>query len=270
MKSARINPSSEPSPPKEEGASGEGADSMKRAAAAQLIERYYFQLTEGCGNSACSNTHCVSSGKVDKLVPNEAAARALQLLSQKATLCGSGSNRSKVPRTQSAKETTPIQQSSSTSPTPGSSSSSAEEILYLTEEKLIEIVSECKESNNYSKLIKTIGQVFYRPDSMNQSFRKETPSQVALSEVDMSSMNKEYIRQLEGELDKDIDSLDMKSSEEEEQEKRKALMESDEVTVDIESVRRGFKAMFDIGDGVFDSALINGLVVLFGKFSSFY
>lgn len=176
MKSARLNLSSEPSPPKEEGASGEGADTMKRAAAAQLIERYYFALTNGCGNSSCSNAHCVSSGKVEKLAPNVAAARALQLLSQKATLCSNGNNRSKVPRTQS-KDNTSLQQSSTSSdasPTPGSSSSSEEEIKNLTEEKLIEIVTEAKESNNYSKLIKTIGQVFYRPESMNQSFRKNT------------------------------------------------------------------------------------------------
>lgn len=36
---------------------------MKRAAA-QLIEKYYFQLTNGCGNPHCDNPNCVSSGKV--------------------------------------------------------------------------------------------------------------------------------------------------------------------------------------------------------------
>ena len=37
---------------------------MKRAAA-QLIERYYFQITDGCGNVACTNQNCASSSKVN-------------------------------------------------------------------------------------------------------------------------------------------------------------------------------------------------------------
>lgn len=40
----------------------QGGD-MKRAAA-QLIEKYYFQLTDGCGNPNCDNPNCASSGKV--------------------------------------------------------------------------------------------------------------------------------------------------------------------------------------------------------------
>lgn len=37
---------------------------MKRAAARQLIERYFYQLLEGCGNSNCDNQYCASSGEV--------------------------------------------------------------------------------------------------------------------------------------------------------------------------------------------------------------
>lgn len=37
---------------------------MKRAAAKKLIERYFYQLTDGCGNPQCDNENCVSSGKV--------------------------------------------------------------------------------------------------------------------------------------------------------------------------------------------------------------
>lgn len=39
---------------------------MKRAAAKKLIERYFYQLTDGCGNPQCDNENCVSSGKVQK------------------------------------------------------------------------------------------------------------------------------------------------------------------------------------------------------------
>lgn len=37
---------------------------MKRAAARRLIERYFYQLTDGCGNPACDNENCASSGEV--------------------------------------------------------------------------------------------------------------------------------------------------------------------------------------------------------------
>lgn len=37
---------------------------MKRAVAKKLIERYFYQLTDGCGNPDCDNQNCASSGKV--------------------------------------------------------------------------------------------------------------------------------------------------------------------------------------------------------------
>lgn len=37
---------------------------MKRAAAKKLIERYFYQLTDGCGNPSCDNKYCASSGEV--------------------------------------------------------------------------------------------------------------------------------------------------------------------------------------------------------------
>lgn len=39
-------------------------DEMKRAAAKKLIERYFYQLTDGCGNPNCNNKFCASSGDV--------------------------------------------------------------------------------------------------------------------------------------------------------------------------------------------------------------
>lgn len=82
-------------------------DEMKRSAAKKLIERYFYQLTDGCGNPTCDNKHCASSGKVFQkknhpknkpkhtpyyfqvkhLTPDEAAAQAIQLFSQEAQLC---------------------------------------------------------------------------------------------------------------------------------------------------------------------------------------
>ncbi|XP_053680682.1 ubiquitin-protein ligase E3A [Anopheles nili] len=71
---------------------------MKRASAKQLIERYFYQLMQGCGNTNCCNKHCASSGKVAQLTPNAAAAQAIQLFSQEAPLC-SESQPSKVIKT---------------------------------------------------------------------------------------------------------------------------------------------------------------------------
>ena len=43
---------------------------MKRAAAKKLIERYFYQLIDGCGNPKCNNKYCASSGEVGQLTPN--------------------------------------------------------------------------------------------------------------------------------------------------------------------------------------------------------
>jgi ubiquitin-protein ligase E3 A len=61
----------------------------KRAAARQLIEKYYYQLTDGCGNPECTNEHCASSSRfvLPNLSRDEAAAQALQFFKEKARLC---------------------------------------------------------------------------------------------------------------------------------------------------------------------------------------
>ncbi|XP_040167287.1 ubiquitin-protein ligase E3A isoform X1 [Anopheles arabiensis] len=60
---------------------------LKRVSTKKLIERYFYQLMQGCGNPKCCNKNCASSGKVERLTPNAAAARAIQLFSQEAALC---------------------------------------------------------------------------------------------------------------------------------------------------------------------------------------
>ncbi|XP_050080108.1 ubiquitin-protein ligase E3A [Anopheles maculipalpis] len=59
----------------------------KQESVKKLIERYFYQLMQGCGNTKCCNKNCASSGKVGRLTPNAAAARAIQLYSQEADLC---------------------------------------------------------------------------------------------------------------------------------------------------------------------------------------
>jgi len=37
---------------------------MKKDLAKKLIDRYFYLVTEGCGNSECVNDYCASSKKV--------------------------------------------------------------------------------------------------------------------------------------------------------------------------------------------------------------
>lgn len=69
-------------------------DDMKRAHAKQLIERYFYQLSSGCGNPHCTNKNCASSGQFEKLTPNQAAAKAIQLFSEDAKFCDFPANKS--------------------------------------------------------------------------------------------------------------------------------------------------------------------------------
>lgn len=42
--------------------------------------------------------------------------------------------------------------------------------MILTEELLYEIIDECEEHNNYSRLIRTLGEVYSDVDSLSKSF----------------------------------------------------------------------------------------------------
>lgn len=61
----------------------------KRAAAKQLIERYYYQLKDGCGRPDCTNDNCASSKTFSykSITANQAAVTAVELLQRKAELC---------------------------------------------------------------------------------------------------------------------------------------------------------------------------------------
>ncbi len=63
------------------------SECRKRAAAKHLIERYYHQLTEGCGNESCSNSWCASSVGFNRMDNNAAAVKALELYKVNAKLC---------------------------------------------------------------------------------------------------------------------------------------------------------------------------------------
>lgn len=127
------------------------------------------------------------------------------------------------------------------------------------------IIEECKTEGSWSKLIRTIGSVFNNPDSMMLSFRKST-------DVNPS---KEEIRSMEVDQDKDTDEKEMDPDKEMDEvaaqemtgietscDRNRASLGDDEVTVDLESVRRAYSELFSIPDHPFQAALINAVTTL--------
>jgi len=88
----------------------------KRAAAKKLIERYYIQLTSGCGEVHCSNDLCASCQcfRYSGLDSNAAAAKALELFQSRSRLCGETVN--KVAKESGDKQTSIVAQGLSVEP----------------------------------------------------------------------------------------------------------------------------------------------------------
>lgn len=122
---------------------------------------------------------------------------------------------------------------------------SGKQIPYLTESKLMDIIEHCKSEGSYSKLIRTLGEVFSSSDALSRSFQKaeknDSPLAALLDRAPESllkqprDLSKEAVRSLQGE-DKDIDSSDPSPT----------LPSVDDTTVDLEAVRRSFAALMTL------------------------
>ncbi|XP_022905557.1 ubiquitin-protein ligase E3A [Onthophagus taurus] len=254
---------------------------MKRAAAKKLIERYFYQLIDGCGNSNCNNIYCRSSEsfvfKVNTLSANEAAAQAIQLFSQDARLCERHPN--KMPRTHSqimlnakgVEKSSPttaetdlpsndLHLNLNTEPSCASSELKTEEsIPYLTEQKCYEIIDLCEETGKYVPLVKILGAVFSNMSKLSNSFLQNdmnSPIDAMLDKTnaDLTTLKKEDVRSLEGEKDKDEDSCVSPSAG---GESRKTIP-----IVDLPSVRRAYRALFKLNTTHFEGSLVTALVTL--------
>ncbi|XP_035265268.1 ubiquitin-protein ligase E3A isoform X1 [Anguilla anguilla] len=241
------------------------ASRMKRAAAKHLIERYYHQLTEGCGNEACTNDFCASCPGFCRMDNNAAAVKALELYKMNAKLCdphpskkGASSayleNSAKGPRPKSAcsdrkmnhRDLHPIRDD-------------LKDLNYLTEEKVYEILDICREKEDYSPLIRVIGRIFSSAEGLVQSFRKA----------------KHHTKE-------ELKSLQAKDEDKDEDEKEKAACSAtamagavegasegdcsaqklgpDEVSVDIDAVRRVYSRL--LANEKIEAAFLNALVYL--------
>lgn len=279
MNSSRNNSSPDEASSNEEASSSSNEtslknieDDMKRAAARKLIERYFYQLTEGCGNPNCNNTHCASSGKLKPMNPNDAAGHAIKLLSQDAKLCDRHPN--KIPRANSSTKCnektsassnlvcsvpsndTVISQSSKDATKTSVKYNAAPVPSFLTEQALYDIIDECEANETYSPLIRTLGEIFSSIENLAKSFVQEPFSPTTTPGIEnteqIKGLNKEELRHLEGEKDKDEDSC----------------AESSKTTilpVDLPSVKRAYAALFQLKTSIFENALVNALVTLAGN-----
>ncbi|KAL1022069.1 hypothetical protein UPYG_G00021800 [Umbra pygmaea] len=227
------------------------ASRMKRAAAKHLIERYYHQLTEGCGNDSCSNAGCASSQDFHRLDNNAAAVKALDLYKRNAKLCDP--HPSKKGTAMNHKDMHSVRDD-------------FKDVNYLTEEKVYEILDICGEKQDYSPLIRVIGRVFSSAEGLVQSFRQSKPH------------TKEELKSLQGkDEDKDEDEkeaaacsatameedspgsssrLDGASSGDSDG----AKLGPDEVSVDIDAVRRVYQRL--LSNENIEAAFLNALVYL--------
>ncbi|XP_036834954.1 ubiquitin-protein ligase E3A isoform X1 [Oncorhynchus mykiss] len=236
---------------------------MKRAAAKHLIERYFRQLTEGCGNGACTNELCASCLGFQPLDHNAAAIRALELYKINTKLCDL--HPSAAFPDNSAEDTQPALLGDCHGKMTDNLFPPREdfrEVRYLTEEKVYEILSICEGKKDYSPLIRVIGRIFSNADGLVQSFRKDKEQHPNTKEQRKTHQAKDE--------DKDEDDKERTTAMEQESE-ASASMEGAtgstenrlgpvEVSVDIEAVRRVYNRL--LSNEKMESAFLNALVYL--------
>lgn len=249
----------------------------KRAAAKHLIERYFRQLTDGCGNGACTNEFCASCSAFQPLDSNMAAARALELFKINAKLCNlhpdkrepeatapalsetSDSENSFAEREMSNAELFPLKEDFS----------GREEILsclvfavsfflylssllfwfwpdlhHLTENSVCMILSSCEEKGDYSALVRVIGRLFSNAEALVKSFRKDEADWESSETTDSCGEERNHSSETAA-------SSSSSSA---------ADGETADVSVDICSVRRVYKKLLAIPQ--VEAALVNALIYL--------
>jgi len=254
---------------------GQSGSEKRKLAAQKLIERYYYQLTVGCGDSGCDNPDCKSSGNIKtNLQPNEAAAKALGCLKVHARLC--------TPQTQEDEQMDTMenilgQPVAGTSgaihhsvPTLGSQHCmrQVKPMLVLSEEKLDKLIVDCAETGNYTNLKQTLWDVFSNSESLGASWPKEgvavPPSLPASNTCETSAssllkMTKEEVRALEGEKDVDSSEVEIPAPI---KDAGASSLASSTCTVDIASLRRSYEKLFNMDNSIFEAGLVNALVML--------
>uniref|UniRef100_A0A8C5LTB3 Ubiquitin-protein ligase E3A n=1 Tax=Leptobrachium leishanense TaxID=445787 RepID=A0A8C5LTB3_9ANUR len=244
----------------------------KRAAAKHLIERYYHQLTEGCGNDTCTNEFCASCPTFLRMDNNAAAIKALELYKVNAKLCDphpskKGTTSSYLENNSKSAHNNSCSERKMNKKEVHGPRDDFKDVTFLSEEKVYEILELCSKKEDYSPLIRVIGRVFSSAEALVQSFRKA------------KQHTKEELKSLqEKDEDKDEDEKEKAAS------SAAAAMEEDsgasssrlsdntqgdnnihklgpeEVSLDIEAVRRVYHRL--LSNEKIESAFLNALVYL--------
>ncbi|CAJ1059847.1 ubiquitin-protein ligase E3A [Xyrichtys novacula] len=217
---------------------------MNRAAAKHLIERYFRQLTDGCGNGACTNEFCASCPNFRPLDNNSAAAKALELFKINAKLCNPHPSK---------KDSSDNEDESSSKMSDIDLCASKEDfsdVHYLTENTVCMLLSSCEENGDYSALVRVIGKVFSSTESLMKSFRKDEPNAAE------NSLKPTDVDGTDGQSEDTSDKLGAAALPEDSPQ----MDDTVEVSVDIEAVRRVYDKLLTIEQ--VEAALVNAIIYL--------
>ena len=148
--------------------------------------------------------------------------------------------------------------------------------MILDEEKLESLITECQSSGDFSTLKQTLWDVFSSAESLGGSWPlvaapeesrvKKTSSSVCDNTQTFKKMTKEEVRSLEGEKDVDSceeDDVDLSDVKVKENVGPKIKTNASAVcTVDIPAVRRSYEKLFGLDNSIFESGLVNALMML--------
>lgn len=248
------------------------ASRMKRAAAKHLIERYYHQLTEGCGNEACTNEFCASCPSFHRMDNNAAAIKALELFKINAKLCDphpSKKGTSTAYMENSTKSSHNIICCSETKVNKQDMQTHREDfkdVNYLSEEKVYEILELCGERKDYSPLIRVIGRVFSSADALVQSFRKaKQHTKEELKSLQGKDEDKDEDEEEKAASARSMDDAEASSSRSfiggtQSRENNVHRLGPDEISIDIDAVRRVYNKL--LSNEKIETAFLNALVYL--------
>ncbi|NP_001341474.1 ubiquitin-protein ligase E3A isoform X5 [Homo sapiens] len=243
------------------------ASRMKRAAAKHLIERYYHQLTEGCGNEACTNEFCASCPTFLRMDNNAAAIKALELYKINAKLCDphpskKGASSAYLENSKGA----PNNSCSEIKMNKKGARIDFKDVTYLTEEKVYEILELCREREDYSPLIRVIGRVFSSAEALVQSFRKvkqhtkEELKSLQAKDEDKDEDEKEKAACSAAAMEEDSEASSSRIGDSSQGDNNLQKLGPDDVSVDIDAIRRVYTRL--LSNEKIETAFLNALVYL--------
>ncbi|KAM4629669.1 ubiquitin-protein ligase E3A isoform 2-T2 [Polymixia lowei] len=227
---------------------------MKKATAKHLIERYFRQLTEGCGNGNCTNEFCASCCDFQPVDNNSAAVKALELYKNNATLCEPHPSSKESDAVHPDNSANGIHRDLIRKMSNDDLLTTKEDftdVHYLTEDTVCVILSFCEEEGDYSAFIPVIGRVFSSADALMKSFRKVAHRMTSLDAPD--DQDKETAASVE-----DMGASAAAAVPEEDSAAQKPG--PDEVTVDVDAVRRVYDKL--LTNDQIEASLVNALVYL--------